>query len=170
MNKLRLTLNQKRFLIIWTLFNSFALFVNVADFEGKVYESSEVYKNDVKPLIDTPSHIKDTITDDSLTKWIASAKSGKEIEMPSTGMESKVRFGTDSLANKIYIIRLFTISTNKSDFWPFTTYYKEDEPTSLDFHTTYCYFNGIFNSYDFSEYVFYIISGLAFVYVPKLWR
>jgi len=35
---LKLTLNQKRFLIAWTLFHSFALFVNLVDINLKVYE------------------------------------------------------------------------------------------------------------------------------------
>jgi len=30
-------------------------------------------------------------------------------------------------------------------------------------------FNGIFSSYGYSEFIFYILLGFAIIYVPKLW-
>ena len=168
MKKLELTLNQKRFLIVWILFHSFALLVNLADIEGQIYvgdnKTSDYGAKTPNPI--TPS--KDTVSYDSIKKLLLGLKPGQKIELPPVGNQAV--FGDAYSDNNRVTIRLFTSSNHPSDFWPFTTYYEEVPPTSFDMHTTYCYFYGIFNSYNFRAYSFYIFIGLAFVYVPKLWK
>jgi len=120
-----LTLNQKRFLIVWILLNSFALFVNLADIRGAIDNSDTSY-NSYGYLIHN---------------------------------------GTDR------IIYLFTNSSgqNKSDFWPFTSYYSINYPSNSGFPIQHFY-GGLFNSYDIPEYIFYMVLGFAIVFVPKLWN
>jgi len=125
-----ITINQKRFLIVWILIHSFALFVNLAHIKGEYY--NKVYQ--------------------------------------LGGENREIKY-------------LFTNSINQDQFWPFTDYttntFKKDTvgitPTDNDFNiislrtTSTEYFNGVFNSYNFPEFIFYILIGFAIVFVPKLW-
>ena len=115
---MKLTLAQKRFLIIWILFHSFALFVNVASIKGTITETTSLF---------------------------------------SKNAEYKY---------------LFTSLTDKDKFWPVTSYYEQvyKYPTDRTAGYSITYFNGIFNSYGYSEYLFYILLGCIFIYIPKLWR
>jgi hypothetical protein len=118
----RITLNQKRFLIIWIGIHSLALFVNVFNIEGRTDTSN----------------------------W--------------------------TISTKVYNY-VFTKNSNyDNDFWPFTEFTKQEryyiEPINSYEQGTWSYgtaFNGIFYNYDYSEFVFYMLSGLAFIYLPKLW-
>lgn len=124
---MKLTVFQKRFLIVWILIHSFALFVNVADIEGRIRNEgfSPILNIFTTPLADT-----------------------------------------------------------QNDFWPITTFVKNGKiilpgwndpsyPLRQKFYVDYgksaFNFYGIFNSYGLTEYIFYIILGIAFVLVPKMW-
>jgi len=171
MKRFQLTLSQRRFLIVWTIFHSLALLVNFANFDGRVYEGDSSAAN-----VDIQAHKKtDTINisiDNSrkahfnLLDSISKLKPGQEVpEDPNL----ITRYGYVYSNNNHLTVNLFT--TNKSDdFWPFTTFYDEEPPTSFDMHTTYRHFYGIFNSYSFKAYIFYMFIGLVFVFVPKLWK
>jgi hypothetical protein len=104
MENLALTLNQKRFLIIWTLFHSFALFVNLAGINGFV-----------------------TVNDHEYVCIFANTLPGE---------------------------------TYGSGFWPFVNF----SPNYQEM-----IFNGIFYSYGFAEYVFYMLLSIGILFVPKLW-
>lgn len=96
-------------MILWITLNSFALFVNLADIEGRISDNGNTTVN------------------------------------------------------------LFTATNEKSDFWPFTTYYKKYLGFGNSSTDSY-YFQGIFNSYDLPEYIFYVVLGISIVYIPKVWR
>lgn len=116
---MKLSLNQKRFLIVWILFHSFALFVNLADIKGTTQNEGHLVEN---------GYYKNTT------------------------------------------INLLTSNTHPS-FWPFVNYYEDTfEYQSPNYRTENLDFNGIFYSYSFSEYIFYILLGLAIIFVPKLWN
>ncbi|HTE00225.1 MAG TPA: hypothetical protein VK668_13120 [Mucilaginibacter sp.] len=118
----KISLIQKRFLIIWIIFHSLALFVNVANISGTIVEQN--------------------------------TNTGKEY---------------------IYVLTRNTLKTN---FWPFTTYNQyvrhidtiSNTPPFINTveHIDY-YYNGIFNSYGYLEYFFYLIIGFMVVYLPKFW-
>lgn len=129
MNNFKITLNQKRFLIIWICVHSFALFVNLVGLEG-----------------------------------------GSEYR----GSEQNGLFHT--FTTKDY---------QKEDFWPFTTFLETheyyttnyDDPRNtigITFRTRneakQPDFNGIFNSYNLPEYIFYVLLGLGIVFIPKAWN
>ena len=115
---MNLDTKQKRFLIIWIIFHSFALFVNLAKIQGTIKEESSLF---------TP--------------------------------EAKYEY-------------LFTSLTDWDKFWPITTYYEKVHkyPTPTTSAYDVIYFNGIFNSYDYREYIFYILIGIGIVFVPKIWK
>lgn len=100
-----LTLNQKRFLILWILFHSFALFVNLAGVNGFTSINDHEY----------------------------------------------VCFFTNTLPGQYPI-----------GFWPFVTF----SPNTIYYDRIV--FNGIFYSYEFPEYIFYMCLGLGIVFIPKL--
>jgi hypothetical protein len=116
MKPLNLTLNQKRFLIIWILFHSFALFVNVAHIYGTLHDG----------------------------------------------------YGKDNDNTTVYLF-CNTLPDRESDFWPFTSYTEESYQSNLGNYYER-YYGGIFNSYGFPEYIFYMLLGLGIVFIPKLWK
>jgi hypothetical protein len=126
---MKISLNQRRFLIVWILFHSFALFVNIA----------QIQLNYSSP-------------------------------------------NNDGGRDYTYI---FTKLTDEEKFWPFTDFrhYVTHSDTSNwqeipgtkshMFNVTVRndhYFDGIFNSYGFSEYIFYVLFGFVIIYIPRLWR
>jgi len=157
--------------MFWITFHSFALLVNIASFDGKVYEG-----DNNTAIVDTQTHKKIDTPNIPATIKIKKIKSVNDLlklkpgeEVDDSALGPAARFGYAYSNNKHITVCLFT--TYKSDdFWPFTTYYDEEPPTSFDMHTTYCHFYGIFNSYSFRAYIFYMFIGLAFVFVPKLWN
>lgn len=133
---MNITLTQKRFLIVWILFHSFALFVNQTKLKGTV------------------------ITDEYNKKYYR-----REIRK-----------------------HLLTGDTLNEKFWPFTRYKTYQTFTGIADTTFFIYQgrrtptfintyridinhrNGIFTSYDFSEFIFYILLGLGIIVIPKLWN
>lgn len=110
---LKLTTNEKRFLVIWIIVHSFALFVNLADIEGAIDFNNRDYTY-------TPTYF-------------------------------------------------FThYNSNRSDFWPFTKFITTSR--CADCVSSETIFEGVFNSYGTAEYLFYMVIGLAIIFVPKLWR
>ncbi|MCF2490246.1 hypothetical protein [Dyadobacter sp. CY347] len=96
-------------------------------------------------------------------------------------------------------IYLFSSGYNNDGFWPFSTYIIESEymtnpseenlaenesreyarnhpdmyvsESHLDVKTyNVTTFNGVFNGFDYWEFLIYGIIGLAFVYIPKVWN
>lgn len=65
---MQLTINQKRFLIIWVFFHSFALFVNLADIECRI--NSSFSNSDVVSLSEKSNNKLDSIKSDSLDDLI----------------------------------------------------------------------------------------------------
>ncbi|WP_276345636.1 hypothetical protein [Daejeonella sp. JGW-45] len=116
---MKITIAQRRFLILWVLFHSFALFVNVFKISGTIVNESY----------------------DAGTYW------------------------------KSKYVQLFTTGPDE-DFWPITEYssYRKYIPYYRDTPEEVYNFNGIFNSYDFTEYIFYFLIGLGIVFIPKLWQ
>ncbi len=178
MKRFQLTQNQRRFLIFWITFHSFALLVNIANFQGKVYEgdiSTANIDTQAHKKIDTPN-IHATIPATKKIKKIKSINDMFKLKPGDTGevdttsaLALHTRWGYAYSNNNHLTVCLFT--TYKSDdFWPFTTYYDEEHPTSFDVHTTHCHFYGIFNSYSFRAYIFYMFIGFAFVFIPKFWK
>ena len=109
---MNITLSQKRFLIIWVLFHSFALLVNLANIEGKI---------------------------------------------------------SDGAFDNRTTIYLFTHQGHQSDFWPFTIFYERIPGLPQENIEDYYDFNGVFFSYGFGEYTFYMLVGFGIIYLPKLW-
>ncbi|WP_118972468.1 hypothetical protein [Taibaiella koreensis] len=70
---------------------------------------------------------------------------------------------------------IWTSGQNQGDFWPFTNFTTYVEGvTFVGIDPSYSYashtgFNGIFNSFDLPEFVFYSFLGLAIVFIPKIW-
>jgi len=126
--KYSVTLNQKRFLIVWICIHSFALFVNL------------------------------------------------------TGLYGTTREGTETLG----YANIFTTNGYKNDFWPITTFFYRERyyvPNPSDPRNQHGYsvtfgtwkekepsFNGLFTGYDSTEYLFYILLGIGFVFIPKIWN
>jgi len=111
---MKLTVNQKRFLIVWVLFHSLALFVNLAHIDGKIQDGNS--------------------SNDNTTIYLFNGIGGQD-----------------------------------SDFWPFTSYHSSYNETNLDNRIDY-YYGGLFNSYGFPEYIFYLLLGMSIVFIPKLWN
>lgn len=122
----KITLNQKRFLIIWISIHSLALFVNLFQVNGALKNTN------YSPI-----------------------------------------FNVFTTSENIY---------NKDDFWPFVNYYiygkclvvtEDIKNTPLLWkdwaHETNNFF-GVFNSYNFPEYIFYILLGLGIIFLPKFWN
>lgn len=53
----------------------------------------------------------------------------------------------------------------ETKFWPFTNIYDQD-----GYGYGSLYFRGIFFSYGFGEFIFYILTGFAIVFLPRLWN
>lgn len=110
-------MKQKKFLAIWAIIHSIALFVNLANIRGTIVERSTLFSNDAK------------------------------------------------------YVYLFTDLTYEDKFWPFTPFYEKTikHPEHTNNTVTITCFNGIFNSYGISEFIFYIVSSIVIVFLPKLW-
>lgn len=92
------------------------------------------------------------------------------------GRLSTSNFISSSTADN-YLFTSSSSSSYKNDFWPITNFTEEQryyiEPAYLSFQKgTWAYktaFKGIFQDYDYSEFIFYILLGLAVIYLPKIW-
>lgn len=123
MKKLLPSINEKRFLIVWLGICSLALFLNVADIQGKI-----------------------------------EVKGGKY---------QYLFFFSSEMYGHSY----------DEDFYPFTDFIVESStlyPSEKirDYYIgsgTYTRFNGIFNSFNLPEFIFYSILGIGIVFLPKLW-
>lgn len=117
-----ISLNQKRFLIVWLGVCLFALFLNVANVGGKI----------------------------ELTN----------------GEPQYIFFDNSDPYGHGY----------EDDFYPFTEFISDNllqyPDITFDMYKrgTYTRFNGIFNSYNLPEFIFYSILGLSIIFLPKLWK
>jgi hypothetical protein len=124
MEKIIPTLREKRFLIIWLGICLFALFLNLADIQGKI-ESKD-------------------------------------------GKYQYLFFFSSEMYGHLY----------DNDFYPFTDFVVERSvlyPSEKlrDYYIgkgTYLRFNGIFNSFNLPEFIFYSLLGLGIVFIPKIWK
>jgi len=77
--------------------------------------------------------------------------------------------------HRLYYI--LTEADNPDEFWPFVRYVVPGAIyTKYGGMTTQTYatgqtdnFNGIFNDYDISEFLVYVLGAIAIIYIPKLW-
>ena len=65
----------------------------------------------------------------------------------------------------------YSFDNNRSQFWPFVTFYKESE---MDY-AAYTYsinkkFNGLFYKYDFVEFLIYCLLPFAIIIIRRLWK
>ena len=134
---MNLSTNSKRFLIVWVIFHSFALFVNIAHIEG--YYSMKINPpNDYEGF--TYTYIlthNDTLNKNSF--W------------PLTKYETG-----ESWVDTIYNYQSVNNDLVKT-------------PIRFQICNNH-YFNGVFNSYGFTEYIFYTLVGIGIVYLPKIWK
>lgn len=110
----KISLREKRFLIIWVLFHAFALFLSIAEIKGN-YENGYYFSN----------------------------------------------------------------SSSTKDFWPFAGFNNEGyspnfkgydaSGSSITRYEPYSTFKGIFNGYDLTEFIAYMVLGLGIVFIPKIW-
>jgi hypothetical protein len=63
---------------------------------------------------------------------------------------------------------LFTDGNNGKGFWPFVTYSGDGFNPYVNNGKPFHIFYGIFNNYDFSEFIIYLCLGIVFI--PKLWK
>jgi len=56
------------------------------------------------------------------------------------------------------------------DFYPFTKFIEENHYQTDSNFVSYKSFNGIFNSFNLPEFIFYSILGLSIIFIPKLWK
>lgn len=110
---MRITLGQKRFLIVWIAFHFIALLTNVIPIRGQ-YRIKE-----------------DERYDSYKTMYIFAA--------PDRSREK--------------------------EFWPFVEIYEKD-----GYGYGRSYLRGIFYSYTFGAFLFYILLGFGIIYLPKLWK
>lgn len=130
---MKVTLKERRFLIVWTCINIFALIVNITPIRGKIRNAEE----------------SNTLIHD--------------------------RVVLDSYKPGFYI---WTSGEDKIFFWPFTKFFDKEISRVPSGNENYGFltsksrlknFQGIFNGYDFSEFIIYSILGFAIIFVPKLW-
>lgn len=172
---------------MWILFHSFALFVNLADIEGKISDDSYVSQSNTS--IDTIPKKVDTAGDAVRDKQLDSLIKGYSIHKPKHKHSSSHFVDSSEKTNSLLdeggtivdfnpqihiedITYLFTDGNtfNSSDFWPFTAYLITKEDGVSGYYTKTTCFGGIFNSYGFPEYIAYMLLGLAIVFIPKLWK
>jgi hypothetical protein len=66
--------------------------------------------------------------------------------------------------------------TYDDDFYPFTKFICENSERypgkniAIYFPGTYKRFNGIFNSFNLPEFIFYCVLALSIIFIPKLWK
>jgi hypothetical protein len=153
---LKPTLNQKRFLIIWTLINSFALFVNLAYLRGEldtptttIYLFTSGEKSGFWPFTsystkeDRIAEVPNLIPDIPKTRYL---KPEDAIKFAASSDPNKAVLSTDSIV---------------TDFSPIIT---------RTIGTSHSYIGGLFNSYGIPEYIFYMCLGLGIIFLPKSWK
>jgi hypothetical protein len=178
---MKLTLNQRRFLIVWILFHSFALFVNLADIEGEVETSDNTtyfftkgisnnndfwpftsYYSTTPKLADRHKTVLDSTTnrigkkEPKYTIGIHS-KTGKKVRIPR-GIAESVKFFNNPINNDVDVL---PTDNRVTDFSPII-----QEVVGIE----HSYYGGLFNCYGFPEYIFYILIGLCAVFIPKFWN
>lgn len=172
---MKLTLNQGRFLIVWILFNSFALFVNLAGIRGEINNDKNTFylftsgeRSGFWPFTsyyyEEPKTIESTpIFPDSIKKIEPEykigihSKTGKKVRIP-TGLEESLRFFNNPKNEDVNVIPTDKTITDYSSV--------VQEVVGI----AHSYSGGIFNSYGLPEYIFYMCLGLGIVYLPKLWK
>lgn len=120
-----ITINQKRFLIAWTIFHSFALFVNLFKIDGSL--KMTLYS----PIFNVFTTTYQTGAYDDFWPFVPYTSNG------------------------------IVLLTEKSNDDPWI--WKDLAQDSFNFF-------GVFNSYNFPEYIFYMLLGFGFIYLPKLWN
>lgn len=126
------TTNQKRFLIIWILFHSFALFVNLAHINGEISfnNNKDVSSNIITERIDSTSMTTNEDLDRAINELNSTkSKSNSNLShvgdydtkpLPNSDRSTVIRDAQHTVDNTIF---LFTNELNPSDFWPFTKFY-----------------------------------------------
>jgi hypothetical protein len=180
---MKLTLNQRRFLIVWILFHSFALFVNLTGIRGEIDSGESTFyfftsgeSSGFWPFTSYYYEEPQTIKTKSLSSFLDSANSntktkkvepkykigihsqtGKKVRIP-TGLVESVNFFNNPKNKDVNVI---PTDSTVTDFRPIV-----QEVVGI----AHSYFGGIFNSYGFAEYVLYICLGVCAVFLPKLWK
>lgn len=160
-------INQKRFLIIWILFHSFALFISINDIRLEIPSSdanttiylfksgySDEHKTDFWPF----------------TKFYSISPTWKDFDYPSITTEEPNK--PFDIAEKEYFKRPSQLSKEEyldsiSKVIPSSSIGSNTLKTKIGEEITY---GGIFNSYNLPEYIFYITIGLGLVFIPMIWN
>lgn len=145
---MKTTLNQKRFLIVWICFHTFALFVNIADIKGEMPPDNLLSTPNVNgfwPFSEYSTTVK-TISDNNRASGI--------FKFASNNNDS---------------------TFNPDDYKAYDEVHKEKNPYSSGDITPITIkektsFNGIFSSYGYPEFIFYMIVGFGIVYFPRIWN
>ena len=138
---MKISLAQRRFLIVWICVNAFALFVNVAGLEGEISHGRVCYNNNYKVS--------------SIKTFCLFMNKSKDIDetnrtfYPFSTPFTSVHYKTDK-----YTIDRDYGYAHKGD--NIDTYYREG-------------FLGIFNGYSYREFFIYSLLGFVIVFLPKLW-
>jgi len=159
---MKITLNQKRFLITWVLFHSFALFVNLADIRAELpnganagtfclFTSGYAYghKDDFWPF--TKFYKTDPIWEEDNSGFTMPIDTTKAAG-PQTVEEKEEATYLEKLSKQ----------TPSEPVAPPSRHYRQVGEQN--------YYGGLFNSYGIPEYIFYMFLGAGIVFVPKLWK
>ncbi|WP_395051003.1 hypothetical protein [Flavobacterium sp.] len=98
--------------------------------------------------------------------------------MNAAKVGGKIDFGNGRYQYLFFYNPRLTGDTYNEDFYPFTEFIVDNSARypSENFSQyfiddgTYIRFNGIFNSFDLPEFIFYSILGLCIVFTPKVWK
>jgi hypothetical protein len=143
---MKLTVGNRRFLTVWICINAFALFVNIAQLEGRIDKGHNAYQ-------------------------IADEKENDQRK----GYYAEFSYTNDIIC--IFMDKNTKLQTDGITFYPFTSKFikinygyrnKYDHTHSYSFYESG--FLGIFNGYDYLEFIVYTVLGFSIVYIPKLWK
>ena len=174
---MKLTLRQKRFLIVWVCINTFAIFVNLAKVDGIIVKKERFWCEWSYPDIFYYDHMDEGEKQYLKNYYQFSSNSAYRQAIDSIYREVRHRIEKEGETE----IHLFTNSSieNKGGVFPFhgPFFLTEFELEHMSYSGSsdyvryaYKYFNGIFNGYTYIDFAVYLILGFAIIYLPKMWK